>query len=196
MRKSLSDMSLEELWALFPIILQEYNPDYPEWYVAEKDMLESFLHPTKLKRMSHIGSTAVQGLIAKPTIDMLLELDPNCDMNQIKEALTGHGWTLMSEQGQPHMKLSYNKGYTPDGYADRVYHLHVRHHGDWDELYFRDYLQAHEDIAAAYGKMKLDLLGKYKHNRDGYTDAKAEFVHIYTERARQQLGDVYSPRGD
>jgi len=40
-----------------------------------------------------------------------------------------------------------SKGYTPDGFASKVYHLHVRYAGDWDELYFRDFLIAHPDKA-------------------------------------------------
>ncbi len=34
--KSLSEMSLEELWMLFPIILEEHNPMWKEWYLEEK----------------------------------------------------------------------------------------------------------------------------------------------------------------
>lgn len=39
MPKELSEMSLEELWELFPIILKEYNPEYPKWYEIEKDKI-------------------------------------------------------------------------------------------------------------------------------------------------------------
>lgn len=37
MGKALSEMSLEELWELFPIILKEHSPSYKEWYLVEKD---------------------------------------------------------------------------------------------------------------------------------------------------------------
>ena len=33
--KELSEMSLEELWQLFPIVLKEYDQRYPEWYGGE-----------------------------------------------------------------------------------------------------------------------------------------------------------------
>lgn len=36
MKKDLSEMSKEELWRLFPIILKEHNPQYKEWYESEK----------------------------------------------------------------------------------------------------------------------------------------------------------------
>lgn len=38
--KKLTDMSLEELWQLFPIVLKEYNPKYPDWYNEEKARAE------------------------------------------------------------------------------------------------------------------------------------------------------------
>lgn len=36
MNKELSDMTLEELWELFPIFLTEYNHCWNKWYAEEK----------------------------------------------------------------------------------------------------------------------------------------------------------------
>lgn len=41
MGKELPEMTLEELWELFPIILKEHNPDYKNWYEIEKQRLLS-----------------------------------------------------------------------------------------------------------------------------------------------------------
>lgn len=57
MQKLLSEMSLEELWQLFPIILVKHNPMCNEWYDEERERLRSFL-PDHC-RINHIGSTAV-----------------------------------------------------------------------------------------------------------------------------------------
>ena len=40
-----------------------------------------------------------------------------------------------------------NKGYTKDGFTDKVYHINLRYTGENDELYFRDYLNEHTQIA-------------------------------------------------
>ncbi|MDD3623914.1 MAG: GrpB family protein, partial [Bacilli bacterium] len=61
------------------------------------------------------------------------------------------------------------------------------------DLYFRDYLIKHKDIADEYGKLKLSLLKKYKHNRDGYTEQKTQFIQKYTEKARKELEGKYLP---
>lgn len=193
MPKPLSEMTLEELWELFPIILKEHNPAYREWYLEEQLKLQACLHSEDIVRMNHIGSTAVKNLIAKPTVDILLEVHEVCSILNLKQTLANNGWILMSEHTEPALKLAFNKGYTPNGFADKVFHLHVRNAGDWDELYFRDYLMVHPEIAAEYGELKLRLLEKYEHDRDGYTAAKTVFVQKYSKLAREEFTGRYKP---
>lgn len=193
MGKALSEMSLEELWELFPIILKEHNPSYKEWYSIEKENIVNAIGQDNIKRISHIGSSAVEGLLAKPIVDILLEVDLNSDIEQIKYKLIKSGWILMSYSNNPVLKMSFNKGYTPEGFADKVFHLHVRYTGNWNELYFRDYLIAHKEVADEYSKLKIGLKDEYEHNRDGYTEAKSEFVNKYSEIARKEFGNQYMP---
>ncbi|MGN9163954.1 GrpB family protein [Tissierellaceae bacterium HCP3S3_D8] len=193
MKKLLSEMTLEELWALFPIILREHNSDYSKWYELEKDNIIGCVGLKNIKRINHIGSSSVKGLISKPTVDILMEIGRDSKMEQLKVVLMNDGWILMNEGDKG---LVFNKGYTPDGFSEKVYHLHVRYLGDWDELYFRDYLLVHRDVAEAYGEFKLSLLPKYRHNRDGYTEAKTDFIMRHTEKAREEFRDRYVPESD
>lgn len=193
MGKSLSEMSLEELWELFPIILKEHNPSYKDWYLIEKEAIVNAIGRNNIKRISHIGSSAVEGLIAKPTVDILLEVDLNCDIEQIKLNLIESGWVLMTFSNEPDLKMFFNKGYTPEGFAEKVFHLHVRYIGNWNELYFRDYLITHKEVADEYGNLKMRLKEQYEHNRDGYTDAKTEFINKYSEIARIEFRNRYMP---
>ena len=39
MGKKLSEMSLEELWQLFPIFLTEHQDCWKEWYFEEENLL-------------------------------------------------------------------------------------------------------------------------------------------------------------
>lgn len=191
--KELSEMTLEELWDLFPIILKEYNKEYPKWYEIEKEkLLENFSNGT-IVRISHIGSTAVKGIISKPTIDILMEISPNCDINQIANRLISMQWNLMNSSTKPFLGQTYNKGYTKYGYEEKVYHLHVRYADNWSELYFRDYLIEHPEVAKEYIDLKKQLKERYEHNRDAYTDGKEEFVRKYSELAKMQYGKRYNP---
>ena len=185
MKKTLDEMTLEELWMLFPILLKEYNPLYPVWY--EEEARKILATVGDVFRVSHIGSTAVEGLLSKPTVDILLELTPRADAEKAARALKGE-WTLMSESEDP-WKLSFNKGYTPDGFD-----LHVRRAGDWDELYFRDYLRENPSVAAKYALLKRELKEKFERNRDGYTAAKTDFIKEMTARARLCYGTRYRPK--
>jgi GrpB-like predicted nucleotidyltransferase (UPF0157 family) len=191
MNKKLSEMTLEELWILFPIILKEHNPEYKKWYNDEKKLLLSLLENKYIKRLSHIGSTAVEGLIAKPTIDILIETLHDIDINNFIIPLLKNDWTIMSNNNSKDFRLSLNKGYTPEGFAKKVYHLHIRPYGDNDELYFRDYLIKYPNIAKEYEKLKLSLMLKYKNNRNAYTESKTDFIKKYTSIAKNEFKNRY-----
>lgn len=49
MSKSLSEMTLEELWKLFPIILSEHKNCWGDWYEEEKKNITSLLHDKDLR---------------------------------------------------------------------------------------------------------------------------------------------------
>lgn len=188
MTRELSDMTLEELWALFPIFLTEPNPAWESWYEEERRALKTVLPDSRVKRISHVGSTAIRGIWAKPIVDILLEARVLTDLPHLSGLLQESGYTLMNTRPG---RLSFNKGYTPDGFAERVFHLHLRGPGDNDELYFRDYLNSHPKTAAAYEKLKLELWPRYEHDRDGYTAQKENFVRQYTRAARELYGEKY-----
>lgn len=173
-------MTNEELWQLFPIVLTEHNDCWDKYYYEEAEELKKILPDGAI--INHIGSTAINGIFAKPTVDILVEV--SSDLAGIAAILEQNGWTKMSENKT---RMSFNKGYTENGFAEKVYHLHLRHIGDNDEIYFRDYLIAHPEIAKEYETLKLALWKKFEHDRDGYTLAKSEFVNKYTALAKQAL---------
>lgn len=82
----------------------------------------------------------------------------------------------------------FMKGYTPGGYAGQAFHVHVRHRGDWDEFYFRDYLAAHPAEIERYAALKRRLQERYEFDREAYTDGKTAYVRAVTARARADPG--------
>ena len=186
MGKKLSEMTLEELWQLFPIFLTEHQDCWKEWYLEEESLLKRVL--TKDVQISHIGSTAISSIWAKPIIDILVEVPQESNLLDYKDLIIDSGYICMS---QSEKGLSFNKGYTENGFAERVFHLHLRYAGDNNELYFRDYLIEQPDVAKEYEELKLKLWKKYENNRDAYTNAKSELVKKYTEKARMLYGNRY-----
>jgi len=179
MGKRLSEMSLEELWQLFPIYLTAHQPCWKEWYWEEAARLKETLPEDTI--ISHIGSTAIPTIWAKPIIDILVEIPEGSSMSVWKERISDCGWLCMAEKPE---RMSFNKGYTENGFAERVFHLHLRYAGDNAEIDFRDYLLAHADAAREYEKLKLELWHRFEHDRDGYTNAKADLVRRITEEAQ------------
>lgn len=184
--KLLSDMSNEELWELFPIILTEYRPEWAKNFKLEQKLLEDTLGTEHIIAIKHIGSTSVPGLIAKPTVDILLEITDDTDIHWLKEKMAGAGYGYNDVPAKPAPHLTFIKGYMPRGFEGQVYHVHIRYNGDWDEPYFCEYLRRHPEAAAAYGKLKLQLKQDFEHDRDGYTEAKTEFIKRITEKAREE----------
>lgn len=188
MEKELSEMTLEELWELFPIFLVAHNDKWIDDYKETEASLKKVLSDCSVDRISHIGSTAIKDIWAKNIVDVLIEIPINENINTVSDVLERNGFIRMSAENR---RASFNKGYTKDGFADKVYHIHLRYTGDNDELYFRDYLNEFPKIAKEYEALKLMLWKKYEHNRDEYTNAKADFVRRRTQEARKKYGNRY-----
>jgi GrpB-like predicted nucleotidyltransferase (UPF0157 family) len=73
------------------------------------------------------------------------------------------------------------------GVAEKVYHLHVRYPGHWNELYFRDYLIEYSEVEKEYSKLKLGLCKRFEHDRDGYTERKSDFILNVIDKARKNM---------
>ena len=192
MNNPLQEMTNEELWVLFPIILSEHRAEWTKFYEQEKDTIISALGTKNISRINHIGSTSVPGLIAKPTIDILLEIPTDADIPSLTAALISAGYICNTQPSNPAPNLMFMKGYTPQGFRGQAVHLHVRFPGDWNELYFRDYLRSHPETAKSYGKLKQNLQLRYEHDRDAYTEAKTDFIQEATRLARKEMGNKYT----
>lgn len=90
MNRSLSEMTLEELWQLFPIQLSEHDPQWHAWYEDESSSLVRILGGD-VARIDHIGSTCVSGLVAKLIVDILLQVKPAADIAAVRGSLRGMG---------------------------------------------------------------------------------------------------------
>ncbi|GAF40641.1 hypothetical protein FC83_GL000237 [Agrilactobacillus composti DSM 18527 = JCM 14202] len=188
MPKPLSEMTLEELWQLFPISLTAPQKQWATEYRQEANRVRKTLQDFAVVRISHIGSTAIKDIWAKTIVDILVEVAPETKLADVAKQLTQNGYMIMSEE---ETRISLNKGYTVQGFADEVYHLHLRFARDNEELYFRDYLNEHPVIAKKYEDLKIKLWHQFEHSRDGYTNAKGDFIQKYTYLAKVKYPGRY-----
>ena len=188
MAKKLSEMSLEELWELFPIFLTKHQEAWRDDYQKEASLIVKYFE-CKNVIINHIGSTAIQGIWAKPIIDILVEVPTGDSLSDYKKIISKCGYILMNETKT---RISFNKGYTDQGFAEKVFHLHLRYENDNDELYFRDYLIDNFSLAQQYETLKLALWKKYEHHRDGYTEAKSSFIIKHSKEAKKKYPNRYT----
>ncbi len=120
MGKDLSKMTLEELWVLFPIFLVAHDERWEAYYKEIEQELSGLLADQTVIRISHIGSTAIQGIWAKNIVDVMVEIPQSVEMKAMAQILEQSGFTIMSFGAN---RVSLNKGYTENGFADKVYHI-------------------------------------------------------------------------
>jgi GrpB-like predicted nucleotidyltransferase (UPF0157 family) len=188
--KSLHDMSIKELGQLFPIILQDYSDTWIDFYQAESKLLIDSFPQSDIIKIDHIGSTAIPGLKAKPTIDILLQVSKQIDIQKLKYIFKSLDYFINEHFDNPPPHFSFVKGYTPQGFKGQAYHVHIRYKGDWDEIRFRDYLSDHKDIAEEYEALKLELAEKHRNDREAYTNSKTDFIEKINKLTRKQCTNV------
>lgn len=116
------------------------------------------------------------GLAAKPTIDILIQIDSDCEMDKLTKNLYALEYHCIPKPENPPPGLMFVKGYTPEGFRGQAFHIHVRYGGDWHEIHFRDYLRKSPETAKAYAYLKRRLADLFQNDRDGYTEAKTDFI--------------------
>jgi GrpB-like predicted nucleotidyltransferase (UPF0157 family) len=166
-----------------------YNPIWPKMFQQERDHLRSCLPRDLIKRIEHFGSTAVPGLVAKPIVDILVEV---ADLEETKQRIA----PVLEAQGYDYFWRPSCGDSTPPFYAwfikrdqsgSRTHHIHMveAHFEQWDNLLFRDYLLQHPDVARKYAELKTHLSERHDRDRIAYTDAKSDFIVAVTARAKE-----------
>ena len=161
-----------------------YDPAWPARFEAERAALLAVARGA-FRSLEHIGSTAVPGLVAKPTIDILAVTD---DVGAVLDHLGP-----LAEAGYDHRPGSFPDDdrhlffrKVKDG--RRLCHLHVVDASSPevdDYRLFRDFLRANPDVAGRYAELKLDLAARFADRRQAYVDAKQRQVDVLMDEARR-----------
>jgi GrpB-like predicted nucleotidyltransferase (UPF0157 family) len=121
----------------------------------------------------HVGSTAVPGLEAKPTVDILAGVRDLTEARACFEPLA-----QLKYMYAPYLPEEMHWFCKPHP-SRRTHHLHLVPANSQryiDELAFRDHLRTDCRTAEEYLALKRDLAGRFAGDRDAYTAAKSEFV--------------------
>ena len=159
--------------------LVEYSPDWSDRYLHERARLSDAFGAMAIV-IEHIGSTAVPGLIAKPTIDIAVGVEEIGPVSEVRERLEQLGYEWRAGFHAEHLFLRRIED------DERTHHLHVTVYpsAEFDRwLAFRDYLRANPDAAKEYADVKRELAARFYNDRGGYVEAKSEVVERILQRA-------------
>ncbi|QSX31591.1 GrpB family protein [Shewanella cyperi] len=149
-----------------------YDAAWSGLFEQEKVALQQALGTNALE-IHHMGSTSVEGLAAKPILDILIAVHSLAEVDGCEHAMTALGYEAKGENGIP------GRRYFRKGGARRTHHIHVFRAGDAQvlrHLAFRDYLRAHPDVVQAYAGLKMALAAEHWHDAKSYQAGKDAFI--------------------
>lgn len=162
------------------IILAPPDPAWPEQFRAEAARLRTILGDEAVA-IEHIGSTAIPGIPAKPTIDVLVAARDLAAIDALRPTLEAAGYAWRGENGIP------GRRYLVCGTEEaHTHHVHILCAGNPEiarHLAFRDYLVAHPAEAQAYARLKEQLAARLADDPAAYTEAKSAFIREVDARA-------------
>lgn len=157
----------------------DWSPEWPEKFQARAEAIRNALGPRAL-RIDHIGSTSINGLAAKPIIDVQVSVVDFEPMSGLVEPLerVGYLWRATNPE--------LTKRYFREGSGQDRTHIHVRRFGTWHEqwaLLFRDYMRLHVEEHGPYVALKRALAERFGDDRAAYTNGKADHLWSVIRRA-------------
>lgn len=167
------------------ILLVEYDPRWPEMYKTEAERVQSALPTGLVRAVEHFGSTAIKGLTAKPIIDILVAVRSVQEAREVAVSpMESLGYAFWADNPKRD-RLFFVKGLPPDA-PQRTHHVHMTELNSemWEQLLFRDYLRIHPEEASRYGALKLELMERYRDDREAYTGAKSAYIEEIMSLAR------------
>lgn len=149
-----------------------FTKQWSEQFEAETKLLQQIFRD-EIIQIHHIGSTSVEGLSAKPIIDIMPVMKNISRVDQYNEAMRKIGYEPKGENGLQGRRFFQKGG------NQRTHHVHIYEQNHPDiarHLAFRDYLKAHPSIAKEYGNLKEELAKRYPFNIEAYINGKENLV--------------------
>ena len=156
------------------VVVLPYDAQWRQDFLKIKDELIDALGQQAVS-IEHVGSTSVQGLSAKPIIDVDVVIKDYSVLDRVIISLENIGYRYEGDLG-----IAGREAFKYDGKEHlRKHHLYVCPQ-DSAELHrhiaFRDYLRSHPEAAREYGRIKEEGARLYPFDIDGYIEYKSPFI--------------------
>ncbi|MFA6527318.1 MAG: GrpB family protein [Candidatus Babeliales bacterium] len=157
-----------------------YDQQWPKLFEQEAITIKNVFAENRLVRIEHYGSTSIQGLIAKPIIDILIGLTEFSLLPEEKQALLNLGYQYIGKA------LRYERFFLRK-IGQQNFHLAlVRYDGAiWHRnIVARDYLRAHPKKASEYAQLKQQALTDGHRTVLEYAAYKEDFIEELVRKAK------------
>ena len=164
------------------IRIDEYDLSWVSRYRDHEARISTALSNEAL-RIEHIGSTAVEGMAAKPIVDVLLVVADSGDEAAYLPKLEVVGYELRVREPDFHEHRMLRT-------RDRSVHVHVLSAGSPEVarcLALRDALRGSAAERELYAETKRKLAARDWANMNAYADAKSEVIEAILIRAQDIL---------
>ncbi|MBN9386150.1 MAG: GrpB family protein [Chitinophagaceae bacterium] len=162
------------------IVIEEYSPGWPLAFAQLEEVYRSHLG-SYVVGIEHVGSTSVEGLPAKPILDIDLIVEDSHLLPPVITALEEIGYQHVGDLGIPgreaFRRLNTPHNGSPNAWPE--HNLYVCLAGSTslkNHLAFRNYLRSHPGKARAYGELKKRLAAEHPHDIDAYVEGKTAFI--------------------
>lgn len=126
-------------------------------------------------KIEHVGSTSVEGLPAKPIIDIDIVIENNSVFAAVVAALGQIGYRHEGDLG-----IKGREAFCYEGKEHlRKHHLYVCQKDSAElhrHLVFRNYLRAHPEAVKKYGQIKQEAAKRFPNSIDEYIAYKAAYI--------------------
>lgn len=175
----------EHQFATKEVRIVPYDPQWRTEFTKIKAMVERYAGKY-FTEIEHVGSTSVEGLGAKPIIDLDAFLRDPDDLPKVIAALAKHGYTHQGDLGLPGREAFFRpRDYNEEEQSVMKYHLYVCNPDAkpyLEHIAFRDYLRAHPQERDEYQRLKEQLVEQYRYDVDSYCEHKTTFVRSILSR--------------
>ena len=125
--------------------------------------------------IEHVGSTSVEGLSAKPCIDLDVVIDTDSVFESVRERLASIGYMHEGDLG-----IKDREAFTYEGKTHLMkHHLYVCSKAS-EELYrhvtFRDFLRSNPDAVQTYGDIKKRAAERFPNDIERYIECKTPCI--------------------
>ena len=155
------------------VVVEKWNPKWKDEFERIVDSLGEDIIYNSVK-IEHVGSTSVEGLYAKPIIDLDIVIE-NDKFEIIKRLLNDKGYEHEGDLG-----IEGREAFSYSGKEELMtHHLYVCPK-DSKELFkhitFRDFLKNNSALASEYSKVKEQAAVLYPDDIDKYMEFKSEII--------------------